>query len=148
MSVTLRSFIRRIHRSGFPLIIVVALAACGGGDGDESTPTVVATPAAGGMVMPTATAVPMPTATATEAVVQFVPGQLFVAVDTVRLYADADRQAVVMNQYGVSSLFTLLEPSGDYLAYPVTAEGADWLRLRADDGLVGWLPANELKLNE
>lgn len=148
MSVTLRPFIRRIHRSRLSLIIVVALAACGGGGAEESTPTVVVTPAAGGMVMPTATALPMPTATATEAVVRFIPGQLFVAVDTVRLYADANRQAVVMNQYSASSLFTLLEPSGDYLTYPVTAEGADWLRLRADDGLVGWLPANELTLNE
>ena len=146
MSVTLRSFIRHIHRSGFPLIIVVALAACGGGGGDESTPTVAVTPAAGGMVMPTATAVP--TATVAVAVERFIPGQLFVAVDTVRLYADANRQAMVMNQYAASSVFTLLEPSGDYLAYPVTAEGADWLRLRADDGLVGWLPANELTSNE
>ncbi len=143
MGVTLRSFIRRIHRSIFSLIIVVALAACGSGDGDDGTPTVAITPAAGGMVMPTAAA--LPTATATEeAVVRLMPGQLLIAIDVVRLYADASRQAIVMNQYGATSAFTVLEPSGEYLAYPVTEEGTDWIRLRADDGLVGWLPANEL----
>ena len=146
MSVTLRSFIRLIHHTGLPLIIVVVLAACGGGNTEESTPTTVATPAAGGMVMPTAT--PLPTATATESVRVFVPGQVLVAIETVRLYADASQQAPVMNEYLSNATFTLLEPSGDYTAYPVTQEGKAWYRLRAADGLVGWVPTDELAPNE
>jgi len=135
---------RRLYRSGFPLVIVVAVAACGGADEENSTPTVAVTPAAGGMVLPAAVAVP----TATVEVVSLSPGQLLIAIDELRLYADANRQAIVMNQYGASTQFTLLAPSGDYLDYPVTVEGADWVRLRADDGLVGWAPADELTASE
>ena len=97
MGVTLRSFIRLIHRSGMSLAFVVVLAACGGAD--EATPTVGVTPAAGGMVVPTATPeVATPTATVAEATVAptFLPGDVFVAADRVLLYTDASAAAVVM----------------------------------------------------
>ncbi len=149
MSVTLRSFCRLLYRNGLSLIIVVLLVACGGGAAEEDTPTVVATPAAGGMVMPTATVAP-PTTVAEPPVedAQITPGQVLLAVETVRLYGDASRQALVLNQYSATAAFTVLEPSGEYTTYPVTQESTDWYRLRAADGLVGWLPAAELAPSE
>jgi hypothetical protein len=101
------------------------------------------------MVVPTATVAPpttVPEPPAQEAPIM--PGQVLLAVDAVRLYGDASRQALVLNQYSATAAFTLLEPSGEYAAYPVTQEGTDWYRLRADDGLVGWLPADEVAPNE
>ncbi|MCB0107234.1 MAG: hypothetical protein KDE53_15045 [Caldilineaceae bacterium] len=131
------------------LAFVVVLAACGGAD--EATPTVGVTPAAGGMVVPTATPeVATPTATVAEATVAptFLPGDVFVAADRVLLYTDASAAAMVMNQYEAGAPFTVLAPSGDYATYPVEVNGEQWYRLRADDGLVGWLPASALTVNE
>jgi hypothetical protein len=33
----------------------------------------------------------------------------------------------------------VLAPSGDYADYPVVVDGVGWVRVRAADGLVGWV---------
>lgn len=140
-SVTLRSFIRLIQYGLLSLLIVVVVVACGG-DEPAAPASTANTPAAGGMVIPTATSAPTTVATATPA-----PGQQLWALGVVRLYADAAPDAIVMNQYGVDSVFTLLEPSGLDAAYPVTVDGEPWYRVRAADGLVGWAPTAQLAMN-
>ncbi len=149
MSVTLQPNIRlRIHALFFVAIVLV-FAGCGGSDTAETAPTPAVTAAAGGMALPAAaiteTQTVAVTATVTEAAALLLPGQQVRPMTTaVRLYVDASRQAPVMNQYALEAIFTLLEPSGDYGGYPVAVEGEQWYRVRAEDGLVGWTPAEML----
>ena len=151
MSVTLQPLIRlKIHALLFVTIVLV-LAGCGRGESAETAVVPDVTAAAGGMALPAVTltstvategGVTTTLTTTAEAVPQVTPGQMLRPLTTaVRLYVDASRQAQVMNQYAVEAIFTVLEPSGDYSSYPVEAEGEQWYRVRADDGLVGWTPA-------
>ena len=73
-----------------------------------------------------------------------VPGQPVVANDPVgvKLYSDASVNAPVMAIYAEGTAFTVLEPSGDYGAYPIEQAGHRWYRLRAADGLIGWVSLN------
>lgn len=147
-SVTLGPFNRLCKQIIIALMIVVLITACGGDDEPEAAPTAEATPAAGGMVMPTAateteaaTAMPAPTAVPAwliGATVQALPDQ------QVRLYTDATTSALVMGVYASGERFTVLDPSGEYALYPVENEGLLWYRLRAADGLVGWGVADQL----
>lgn len=141
-SVTLRPFNRLSKQIVIALIIVVLVTACGGDDEPEATPTVAATPAAGGMVMPTAAATATLAPTPVPALligdtVQALPDQ------QVRLYTDATTSAV-MGVYTPGERFTVLDPSGEYALYPVENEGRLWYRLRAADGLVGWGTADQI----
>jgi len=151
MSVTLRSFIRLSKQSAVALAIVVLLVACGGNDEAAVSPTVEATPAAGGMVMPT---------TVAEAVAVALPAEAPAALPTValligdavaaqadqglRLYNDATATAMVMSVYSLGAQLTVLDPSGEYAVYPVERDGQLWYRLRAPDGLVGWGAADQI----
>lgn len=150
MSVTFKPVIRLITIGVLVLTIVLLIGACGGSNATESSPAASVTPAAGGMVMPSATATE-PSPTVVPNAVQDtspVPGQILLAVDRVRLYADASEQSIVLNQYASTTAFTLLAPSGEYTEYPVQREGIEWYRLRATDGLVGWLPVATLVASE
>lgn len=148
-SVTLGPINRLSKQIVIALIIVVLVTACGGDDEPEVSATVAATPAAGGMVMPTAatdatqaaTATPAPTAVPALVIgdtVQALPEQ------QVRLYTDATTSALVMGVYAPGERFTVLDPSGEYALYPVDNEGRLWYRLRAPDGLVGWGTADQI----
>lgn len=147
-SVTLGPFNRLSKQIVIALMIVVLVTACGGDDEPEATPTVEATAAAGGMVMPTAAAEPQaasatiaPTAAPALLIgdtVQALPEQ------QVRLYTDATTSALVMGVYAPGERFTVLDPSGEYALYPVENEGHLWYRLRAGDGLVGWGAADQI----
>ena len=159
MSVTLRSFIRLCKQSVVVLAILVLLVACGGNDETETLPTIEATPAAGGMVMPTTVA-----AAGTEAVTESVavdpqveapaapPAVALLIGDAVaaqanqglRLYNDATATAMVMSVYAPGEQLTVLDPSGEYAVYPVERDGQFWYRLRAPDGLVGWGAADQI----
>lgn len=150
--VTLRPFLRLHKQMMMALIMALLLAACGGDE--PATPTSEATPAAGGMVMPTVAGDASQTATATVAAataptvavaalfigdaVEVLPEQEF------RLYMDATGSAMVMNIYAPGERFTVLDPSGDYAIYPVERDGGLWYRLRAPDGLVGWGAADQI----
>jgi hypothetical protein len=63
------------------------------------------------------------------------------ATGPLSVYAEPDRAALRLAEYAAGSRFTVVEPDGDYTAYPVEAGGQRWYRLRAEDGLVGWASA-------
>lgn len=65
-----------------------------------------------------------------------------------RLYSDASADAMVMAIYADGEEMTIVEPSGEHDGYPVTVEGAQWVRVRAADGLVGWVVAGNLVVVE
>jgi hypothetical protein len=155
MSVTLRSFIRLCRQSVVVLAIIVLLVACGGNDEPVEPPTVEATPAAGGMVMPTLvvaetgvvteSVVVDPQAAAPPSVALLIGDAVAAQADQgLRLYNDATATAMVMNVYATGEQLTVLDPSGDYASYPVENGGRLWYRLRAPDGLVGWGAADQI----
>lgn len=59
----------------------------------------------------------------------------------VLVYAEPSLEAQVLDSYAAGVALTVLEPGGDFTAYPVEVEGQGWVRVRAADGLVGWTPA-------
>ena len=157
MSVTLRSFIRLSKQGVIALVMVVLLVACGGNDETAVLPTVEATPAAGGMVMPTTVAETGTEAVAVapqaEAPAAPSPAALLIgdavaaqADEGLRLYNDATATAMVMSVYAAGAQLTVLDPSGEYAVYPVESDGRLWYRLRAPDGLVGWGAADQIVL--
>jgi hypothetical protein len=58
------------------------------------------------------------------------------------VYAEPAAAALRYAVYPGDTAFTVVEPGGDFAAYPVEAEGVRWYRVRAPDGLVGWLVAS------
>lgn len=141
--VTLPSFLRLSKQMAILLLLAFFVAACGGDEEPVATP-VDATPAAGGMVLPT-TAADSAQATATPTPALLIGDTVQVVADqSLRLYTDATGDALVMNVYDAGARFTLLAASGDYTAYPVEQGGRRWYRLRAVDGLVGWGDAAQL----
>jgi hypothetical protein len=57
----------------------------------------------------------------------------------VTLYADAGEASPRFGVYDAGTVLTVIEAGGDYAAYPVEVDGARWYRVRAPDGLVGWM---------
>lgn len=76
---------------------------------------------------------PAPTAEALTSV-----GTILSSSVSVPIYADADAAASVIEVYSPGAAFTVIEPAGAYNAYPVSAAGSEWVRVRASDGLAGW----------
>lgn len=75
------------------------------------------------------------------------PGQILMNPGgRVQLYADADMGALFLDSYARGGTFVVVEPTGDFEAYPVVVERHQWVRVRAADGLVGWAQAVELEL--
>lgn len=71
-------------------------------------------------------------------------GTEFTAALPVRLYAFAGADAPVMAIYDAGSSFAVIEPDLEYTAYPVVVEDVSWVRVRAADGLAGWVPAGTM----
>jgi len=120
---------------------------------------VLMTPVAGGLAVPTST--PAPEATSTENVADdetdgpanYVQPGTRVMVATPRgngvvLRADAGRDMPAMSAYDEGAFFVIVEPSGDYDEYPVESDGVEWYRIRAEDGLVGWIEAGMVLVSE
>jgi len=107
------------------------------------------TPVAGGMAVAPATPAPAALTGKTAAVqpakpTGLQPGQMVAASGEsgVRLYADPNLAAAIMDVYAAGALFTIVEPSDAYAAYPIEKDNRQWYRLRAADGLVGWAHAD------
>jgi hypothetical protein len=66
-------------------------------------------------------------------------GTVITATGRVAIYADADPAAARFGQYEAGTVLTVVEAGGDYTAYPVVVDGRRWYRVRAPDGLVGWV---------
>lgn len=47
--------------------------------------------------------------------------------------------------YDPDTRFTVMEPDRYHPAYPVILDGVEWVRVRAADGLAGWVKASELR---
>lgn len=67
------------------------------------------------------------------------PGAQISAKDTTDVYADADPTAPRFGEYPAGTLLTVVEAGGDFGGYPVEVDGRRWYRVRAPDGLVGWV---------
>jgi hypothetical protein len=151
-----RSYHGRLLLLVLLLALLLVLAACG-----RRAPVVEVemTPVAGGMVAPAeadADSVIVADADAdadaedlTAADAIFIGQRVTVTVpEGATLRADANANALVLQRYVVGEALDVVEPSGDYEAYPVTIDDRDWVRVRAADGLVGWLPLNVLNSGE
>ena len=102
-------------------------------------------------VEPTATATRQPTATPRPTAVVDAPvlaaGDMVGAVEgRVEIYADASLDALVLDSFGTGVELEVLDPSGDYETYPVEVDGHGWARVRAADGLVGWVMTDQVEV--
>jgi hypothetical protein len=75
----------------------------------------------------------------TQAPVVFNPGQVVTAGTDLPVHAAPTASSSVMELYAGGSSFTVLEPGLDLGAYPILADGVSWVRVRAGDGLAGWV---------
>ena len=125
----------------------------------EATPTVVASPAATEVitaeatVQATATSTPTsrpttrPTVTPTVVMRVFAPGDLVVASGgRVDIHADAALDSIVLDSFGTGATLEVLDVSGDFASYPVEVDGHGWARVRAADGLVGWVMTDQVEV--
>lgn len=135
-------------------VLLLALGGCGGGESATTPAALVSAEATGvtvetgGMALP-APAAESPAAAATGAdqpptaaatARPVIPiGSVVTAAATAAIYAEPDRAAPRFAEYAAGSSFTIIEPDGDYTAYPVEVDGERWVRVRAEDGLVGWM---------
>jgi hypothetical protein len=62
----------------------------------------------------------------------------------VRLYAAPDTSLPALASYPTGATFAVLEPDGEFAEYPVQVSDEPWFRVRAEDGLVGWVPGGSL----
>lgn len=63
-----------------------------------------------------------------------------------RIYAAAEPNAPTLAEYTAGDRFTVLGPPGDIIVYPVELSGVRWYRVRAEDGLVGWVMADGIEV--
>ncbi len=64
---------------------------------------------------------------------------------TLWAYPGTSTGHLAVHRYEVSTLFEVIEPERSIGAYPVELDGLSWVRVQADDGLVGWVKASELE---
>lgn len=142
--------VRRLGRVAAACLFL-ALAACNGGAEPAPTPTVALAVETGGMALPggAADAAPALDAAAPPAAEAAAPtdtarpvlaaGAELVIDSPAALHAEPDPTSPRFAEYAAGSRLTVIEPDGDYREYPVIIEGQRWLRVRAEDGLAGWM---------
>ncbi|HHW85208.1 MAG TPA: SH3 domain-containing protein [Chloroflexi bacterium] len=62
-----------------------------------------------------------------------------------RIYAAAEPNVPTLDEYVAGDRFTILGPPDDVTIYPVELAGVRWYRVRASDGLVGWVIADGIE---
>lgn len=62
-----------------------------------------------------------------------------------RIYAAAEPNAPTLDEYAAGDRFVILGPPDDVPIYPVELAGVRWYRVRASDGLVGWVIADGIE---
>ena len=72
----------------------------------------------------------------------FNAGDEVVARGVVRVYPEASPRAQAMGEYQAGAKFVVIEPGADFAGYPVEINEVRWYRVRAEDGLVGWVMAD------
>lgn len=82
----------------------------------------------------------------TETPSPYIPGQTATASANLLLFADAGQNSLVLDELIEGAKLVISEPSGEYSTYPVAKEGRLWVRVRSQDGLVGWVDANLLTI--
>ncbi len=91
---------------------------------------------------PRPTSTPSPTATSGPPQVFDIGAMVSASAGRVELHADVAIDAPILDSVGPGVALVVLPPSGDYEIYPVVIDGISWVRVRAEDGLVGWVQAN------
>jgi hypothetical protein len=61
------------------------------------------------------------------------------------IYADASADGVILDSLGSGVELEVIDPGGDFESYPVVVDGHDWVRVRAADGLVGWVMTDQVE---
>lgn len=146
-----------------PILLTAAvLGACG--RDREHRPAVVLTPQAGVRTLEIApapvestppaslsgtadTSLPEPAGEAVPAApgpIVLQPGVKVTASAAVRLYAAPDTSLPALASYPAGAQFMIVAPDGEFPEYPVQVLDAPWYRVRAEDGLVGWVPGGAL----
>lgn len=62
-----------------------------------------------------------------------------------RIYAAAEPNVPTLDEYTAGDRFTILGPPDGVTIYPVELAGVRWYRVRAADGLVGWVIADGIE---
>ena len=75
----------------------------------------------------------------------FVIGSEVQARGMLRLYGAPEPTAITLAEYGAGERFTVMEAPSNAGAYPVELNGVFWYRVRAGDGLVGWVIADGIE---
>ncbi len=70
------------------------------------------------------------------------PGTEVQALGMLRLYAAPEPTAATLDEYSAGATFTIIASPDDLGPYPVELNGVHWYRVRAADGLVGWVMAD------
>lgn len=70
------------------------------------------------------------------------PGAEVQALGMLRLYAAPEPTAATLDEYSAGATFVIIASPDDLGPYPVELNGVRWYRVRAADGLVGWVIAD------
>jgi len=106
-----------------------------------ATATATETPTATSTSTSTPTSTASPTATARPGLDTAAAGDVIAAgTAALALHLEAGTDSPVMEVYAAGAQFVVLEPAGDVPSYPALVNGRKWVRVRAGDGLVGWIP--------
>ena len=131
------------------MIVLMLVFVAFGANRTAPEPAVVSA-ASGGAVMPTPTniATPPDTPTQIDQPVVLLPGRRVAAISPdgkgTRVYGDSRTDALVLDVYQDGAAFEIMAPGADVADYPVKSDGRTWYRVRASDGLVGWVSVDRL----